>query len=489
MAGGDPGLRRRLPPGRRDGPDGAVRRTPGILLLIWAVVALSAAGAGAQDRPPAPEALVGPGGDAVALAYPGRRPAAVDERRLLELGGQRINTRNNTPRPAPDIDRIVLVRLADAVVHEVLAPFETSLGWVRFSPDGSYLSYVVIRDTGVEQWILDIASGIPRPVTSASLNATRGEPCAWLRDGSRVLCRFVMSARGAPPAGGDALFGYYFTSQLGTVELATGRRTNVGAPELFAAAIPSPDGEFVLVATLGPPAAGAAQPAARTRALEIRNADGSLVRRLADLPADDVAPGRQQPGWRPTAPATAVWSEPDLAEGSRVLGLAAPFDDAPETLIETELGLAGIAWTESGLGLVTEADERTGRWRTLLLDGSGRTPRTLLDWSRVDGPAAAGTPVRRAGGPAGGTVVMQDGNRILLAGGGGRFLDRLDVNTLRAERLFESDEADGESVVAPLTADGRTLLTRRLDDGGEAGYFIRDTTDGTSTPLPGMASR
>lgn len=460
-----------------------------MVLPIWAAVALSAAGAGAQDRRPAPEAFVGPGGGAVALAYPSVRPAAVDERQLLELGGNRINGRNNTPWPAPDIDRLVLVRLADGAVHEVLAPFETSLGWVRFSPDGSYLSYVVIRDTGAEQWVLDIASGIPRPVTSASLNATWGEPCAWLRDGTRVLCRFVMSARGAPPAGGIALFGYHFTSQLGTVALATGRRSNVGAPAPFTRAIPSPDGAFVLVATLDEPMDDAGAADARGRSVAIRNAAGDLVRRLADRPADDAAPGRQQPGWDPAAPATALWSEPEPAGGGRVLALAAPFDGTPETLMETGFRIAGIAWTEGSLTLVTEADESTGRRRTLLLDPAAQAPRTLLDWRPVDGPAAAGTPVRRAGGPAGGGAVMQDGNRILLLGDGGRFLDRLDVDTLRAERLFESDEAAGESVVAPLTADGRTLLTRRLDDGAEAGYFIRDTTDGTSTPLPGPADR
>ncbi len=458
------------------------------MLLTWAAVALSAAVAGAQDQRPAPEAVVSPGGDAVALAYPAGRPAVVDERRLRELGGLRINTRNNTPWPAPHIERIVLVRLADAAVHEVLAPFETTLGWVRFSPDGSYLSYVVIRDTGVEQWVVDTATGIPRPLTSASLNATWGEPCAWLRDGTRVLCRFVMSARGAPPAGGDALFSYYFTSQLGTVELATGRRRNVGAPELFTRATPSPDGEFVLVATLGEPAADAAA-AARSRSAQIRDADGSLVRHLADLPAADAAPARRRHGWNPTASASAVWSEPGPAPGDRVLGLAAPFDGTPETLIDTELGFAGIAWTESGLALVTEADERTGRRRTLLLDPAGPTPRTLLDWSPAEGTAAPGTPVHRPGGPAASSAIMQDGDHILLTGDGARFLDRLDVTTLRAERLFESAEADGESLVAPLSADGRALLIRRSDGSGEAGYFIRDTTDGTSRPLPGASAR
>ena len=458
------------------------------MLLTWAAVALSAAVAGAQDPQPAPEAIVSPAGDAVALAYPGSR-RVVAERRLLALGGNRINTRNNTPWRAPDIDRIVVARLADGAVHEVLAPFETTLGWVRFSPDGAYLSYAVIRDTGVEQWILDIGSGIPRPVTSASLNATRGEPCAWLRDGSRVLCRFVMSARGGPPPGADALFDYYFTSQLGTVELATGRRTDLGAPELFSRAVPSPDGRFMLVATLGPPAGDGAPAAGRTRSVEIRDADGELVRRLLDRPADDAAPAHQPHGWNPAAAAAVVWTEPGPGQGARARVLAAPFDGTPETLVDTELGLAAVAWTESGLALVTEADERTGRRRTLLLRAGGGAPRTLLDWSPPEGAAAPGIPVRRPGGPAGGGAVMQDGDRILLTAGDGRFLDRLDVSTLRAERLFDSDAADGATMVAPLAADGRELLIRRRDDSGGTGYFILDTTDGASRPLPGPADR
>ena len=455
---------------------------------LCAAVALSAAVAAAQDQRPTPEAVVGPAGDAVALVYPSGRPPVVDERRLLELGGRRINGRNNTPWPAPDIDRIVLVRLADGAVHEVLAPFETNLGWVRFSPDGSYLSYFVIRDTGAEQWVLDIASGIPRPVTSATLNATWGEPCTWLGDGSRVLCRFVMSARGAPPDAADAQFGYYFTSQLGTVELATGRRTNVGAPELFAAATPSPNGEFVLVTTLGEPSAGETA-AEGTRAVAIRDANGDVVRHLADLPGGPLSPGPHAHGWDPSAAATVVWREPSQGRGNRILARAAPFDAMPATRLETAFGVAGIGWTESGLGLVTEVDEQTGRRRMSLLGGGAPAPRTLFDWRLEDGAATLPTPVRRPGGPTAGSAVMQDRDRILLIGDGARFLDRLDVTTLRMERLFESGDAGAESLVAPLVADGRLLLTRRRDAGGEADYFIRDTTDGTSTPLPGLEAR
>lgn len=448
-----------------------------IALLAWAVAAPAAA-ATAQDRPgasadpAAPAVVVGPRGGAAAFVRPRARPAAVDERWLRELGGRRINTRNSTPWPAPGIDGITLVRLADGAVHQLLAPFETSLEWVRFSPDGSHLSYVVVRDTGSEQWVVDVAAGVARPLTSASLNAAWGEPCAWFGDSSGVLCRFRRSARGMPPAAADALFEYHLTSQLGTVELATGRRTDVGSPGLFAQAAPAPNGEFILATRIGAPPAGA-----RSRAIEIRDADGNLVRPLTGRP-DGVAPH-----WHPGEPATVAWSTPRAAGGDRVLRLAAPFDGAPETLMRTAQPVAAVAWTERGSLLVTESDARTVRERTWLLGAGGATPRTLLDWRPGAGAERPGRPVRRPGIPSADSPVMQAGGRILLRGGGGRFLDRFDLTTLRTERLFEGGVADAEVLVAPLAADGSALLTRRA-----GGYFVRDTAAGTLQPLPGGAA-
>ena len=203
-----------------------------------------------------PASVVSPRGDTAAFIHPGNDrwdPSEINRRRL---SGVEFNPRNNTPWPTPAIDSITLLSLPDAATHEVLAPFDTTLGWVRFSPDGSYLSYVVIRDTGVEQWVFDISTGTPRPLTSASLNAIWGEPCSWLRNSRGMLCRFVLSARGSPPADPDsetddqareALIDYHFTSQLGTVMLATGRRTDLGAPGLYVRASATPDGQYVVV--------------------------------------------------------------------------------------------------------------------------------------------------------------------------------------------------------------------------------------------------
>lgn len=251
-------------------------------------VLLACAAAGAQDRVrESAAALVSGTGGAAAFTERAASPLPAPEERRRELGGIAINTRNNAPWPAPDIEGITVVRLdaADASEFQVLAPFDTTLGWVGFSPDGAWLSYVVIRDTGVEQWVAEISSGIPRPLTSASLNAAWGEPCRWLADSSGMLCRFVMSARGSPPDDEDALADYYFTSQLGTVQLATGRRSDLGAPGPFVHAEPVPGGGQLLVVRLGEQSGADAAAGQLQRSVEILDMEGNPVRRLADLPA------------------------------------------------------------------------------------------------------------------------------------------------------------------------------------------------------------
>lgn len=255
---------------------------------------LSCAAAGAQDHAPetAADAVVSPAGNAAAvIRRSGGAPRAAAEYRR-QLGGLAINTRNNAPWRAPDIDAVTVTRLdaAETSGFEILAPFETTLGWVRFSPDSAWLSYAVIRDTGVEQWVAEIASGIPRPLTSAALNSAWGAPCAWLADSSGMLCRFLVAGRGSPPADADALFEYYFTSQLGAVRLATGRRGDLGAPGLFVRAAPVPGSGQILAVRLAPPAGADADTGRLRRSVEILDADGALVRSLADLPADDAAP-------------------------------------------------------------------------------------------------------------------------------------------------------------------------------------------------------
>ena len=118
-------------------------------------------------------------------------------------------------------------------------------------------------------------------VTGADrINATTGDPCDWLKDNVTMVCELVPANRGAAPAEptvpagpnvhenygkaapaptyedllktahDDALFAYYFTSQLAAINTTTGAKTPAGQPGIFSGVAPSPDGQYLLVSKI-----------------------------------------------------------------------------------------------------------------------------------------------------------------------------------------------------------------------------------------------
>ena len=485
------------------------------------------------DAPPTPSVLVSPNRDVVVLMERRSMPPISWQARPLErLAGYRIDPRNSGPWRAPETSALTIRRIDDEpadVGLRIDAPRGTTLGWSQFSPDGSHLSYAVLRDTGIELWVVDVASGKPRALTSASLNATWGNPCEWLFDSSGVLCRFRVPARGAPPSPprqpsgpnvqehdgrlspvrtyqdllsnpyDEALFEYHFTSRIETVDQATGSRSPVGEPGLFLRVSGAPDSRHVLVERLERPFSWL-HPASRfPRSVEVWTRDGGKVATVATLPLADAVPiggvpvGPRGHRWNPTAPATLVWSEaqdggdPKAEVGHRdyVFALDAPFDGEPRELTRTEYRFAGVAWTSDGTALVNEFDRETRWTRTSLLDVGGDEPRTLFDRSAEDRYGDPGFPSRRPGGGTAGSVVLQDGDSIYLVGRGASpegdlpFIDRLSLETLATERMFRSEPGTYETVVAVLSANGDSLLTRRESATEPPNYFVTDTSTGS----------
>ena len=161
---------------------------------------------------------------------------------MLRLAGSRINPKTNGPHSPASILGITFKRIADGVETKVVLPPDVRISSPGFSPDGKWMSFMVNRANGVELWMADTASAKARAVTAATINALGG--CNWLEDSSAMLCHFVVTGRGpapAPPAvptgpriqenigkaapaptfqdlltnaHDEALFEYYFTSQL-----------------------------------------------------------------------------------------------------------------------------------------------------------------------------------------------------------------------------------------------------------------------------------
>ena len=358
----------------------------------------------------------------------------------------------------------------------------------------------------------------------------------WMPDGKTLLVKAVPDSQGEPPAldappfgpgvqesdgdGGpsstyeamnvlrdpndEALFDHYALSQPKWVDAGTGGVRNWGAPDLYADLSPSPDGSLVLVETVHRPYSHVTAWDRFPRRIELRDRSGRVALRVADLPLTESVPIRGVPAgprdflWRPTEPATLVWTEAlDGGDWSapapfrdRALQWKAPFAGAPAELLRTEGRLDGIAFGPDGKRALVSENDLARHWeRTWLRDlgnPSGK-PRLVWDRSADERYANPGSPLLRTR-PDGTTVWLQDGDFLFLRGEGATprgdrpFLDRLDLRTLATERLFRCDTLGYEMPLVALDAKARHFLTRRESPDDPPDLFVRAL--GRPVPAP-----
>ncbi|HEY2431536.1 MAG TPA: prolyl oligopeptidase family serine peptidase [Vicinamibacterales bacterium] len=489
----------------------------------------------AFDAEPLPQTIVSPNHQTIALISARQHPSIAElAQPMYRLAGVRISPRTNGPRLGGSVYAITLKTIATGADVKVTLPPEPRVSNVRFSPDGSHLSFLNTKNAAIEVWAADAATGASRLVSgSARANATAGDPCDWLHDNVTLVCELVAADRGpAPtepevPAGpnvqetsgkaapaatyedllhtpfDDALFEYYFTSQLVAINTTTGAQSPFGRPAIYANVTPSPGGDYVLATAIKRPYSHLIPINGFPQDVEIVARRGGAVTKLADLPSREgtpltgVEPGPRSHQWRADEPATIVWIEAldggDLKNQvpfrDKVMALDAPFTAQPREFAKTEWRFGGMSFTDKGTALLTENDRASRHTRTWLLE-SGAQPRKVWDRKQEAAYDNPGTPI--AHGPSGGggrgggaaAPLIQNGDFIYLAGegaspGGDRpFVDRLNLKTLATERIFRSGSDALETFVAPLSDDMNRFLVRYETPADPPNYYARnrDTT-------------
>ena len=495
------------------------------------------------DAPPLPQVIVSPTRQMLALTTRKGSPSLAElARPTLRLAGERVDPKNNGPhRTATNGGSyaITLKRIADGREITVTMPPQASVSNVHFSPDGSRLSFTNTRDAAIELWVADASTGQARMMIGGDrLNAAGGDPCDWLHDNVTMICQLVPPDRGAAPAEpviplgpnvlenygkaapaptyedmirtahDEALFDYYFSSQLAAIDTTTGRRISIGRPAIFANVTASPDDRFILVSRVKRPYSHLIPMDGFPQQVEIWNRRGDVARTVADIPSREgvtltgVRTGPREYRWRPDQPATLVWVEAldggDLKNTvpfrDKIVAVEAPFTAPPVEFARTEYRFQSLSFTEQGLALVGESDRATRRVRTWIVE-AGAAPRKLWERRGEDRYADPGTPLIRrdqrstiGGGRGGGPsdAVLQNGDDIYLVGDGASpegdrpFLDRLNLKTLATERLFRSDSNSFETPVTTLGDDGTSVLTRAESYTDPPNYYVRTIGSGGS---------
>ena len=456
---------------------------------------------------------------------------------FLRLAGVRVEPRNHSKHDTPGGYGITpcatsfeLVRIADGARTSIALPADACPNRPLWSADGKRFAFENTTADSVDLWIGDAATGAVHRVPGVHLNPMLGDELQWMSDQKTLLVKLVPQRMGPPPAessipagpsiqesdGGkgqsstyenrdtlnnkhdEDLFDYYAAAQLALVDASSMAVTPIGASARYESLATAPDGRHLLVTSIRKPysyVTTADRFPQEVEVWDLATRKNIAVHHIASLPLADRVPiggvelGPRDFSWRATEPATLIWAEAldggdwktKVPARDKLMLLKAPFNTAPQEITRTEQRYAGLSWSEqAGLALLTEYD-RNRHWRRSFLinvDDPQPQPRLLWDLSTDEKYANPGVPVKRQL-PNGFWVLRQDGDAIFLSGAGASpdgdrpFLDRLDLKTLKSERLFRSDKTSYEQFVGFTGSDSRAFLTWRQSANDPPNAFIR----------------
>jgi dipeptidyl aminopeptidase/acylaminoacyl peptidase len=456
---------------------------------------------------------------------------------FLRLAGVRIEPANHSKHDTPGgygitpcVRNLELVYLPGGAQHHVLLPAGTCPTAPVWSADGKQFAFENIAAEEVQLWIGDARTGTARQVPGARLNPMFEDELQWMPNQKELLVKLVPHGIGPPPAdsgassgptiqdaGGESgqsstyenrdtlaskhdedLFEYYSASQLAFVDAASGVIKFLGKPDRYELLQVAPDGLHLLVSTTHKPYSYVTTYERFPQEVSVWDTSkrsGVVVHQVASLPLADRVPihgvplGPREFAWRATEPATLTWAEAldrgdwnvEVPARDKILLLKAPFDSAPVEIARTEQRFVGLEWSENpNVALMREYDQNRHWMRAFVIDVDHNQSKPSVLWtlSADEKYANPGRPVRRllANGVS---VIRQDGEAIYLAGIGSSpegdrpFLDRLNLKTLKSERLFRSGKSAFEQFLSFLGPDAGTFLTWHQSTIDPPNAFVR----------------
>ncbi|MHC4826993.1 MAG: S9 family peptidase, partial [Planctomycetota bacterium] len=486
--------------------------------------------------PRPPSAHISPTGETLVLAD--RDAYSTPQERAapyLRLAGVRVDPRSNGPYDPSFRKGFTIINLEDRRQVRVKPPQAGRLSTPRFSGDGKHFAFTNTTSSGVELWVAEVASRRARRIPAIQVNPLLSDGFYWMPDNQSLYVKAIPAGRGAPPqaplipAGpnvqesigksasstyeardtlktphDEALFDYYMTSQLMLVPINGDPARPIGAPEVLSQVSVSPDGKYLLAHRIRRPYSYLHAYWRFPTQVAVWNLSGETVHVVADLPLQDEVPihgrptGPRRVEWLAARPATLFWVEAldggdpmrEVPHRDRLLTLAAPFNAEPQELMRTEHRFINVMWGERGTRALVRERERERRWFriwALDLETRSKPPKLIVDLSINDRYRNPGWPVHRTL-PNGHRAFIEDGDRIYLSGYGASpegarpFLDRLDLETLQAQRLFRCRRDEMERFVDFIDVGAGTFLTRRESPTDVPNYFVR--TLGARTRAP-----
>lgn len=414
----------------------------------------------------------------------------------MRLGGLRINPITNISSTASYVNNLKIRKVTGKEEIQVIGlPQNPKLTNISWSPDEKKIAFSNTTATGVELWIIDVASAKATKLTDAKVNANLGSPFSWYNDSQSILVKMLpqnrvplLDTKKDLPTGpiistadgkksqnrtyqdllknktDETNFENLVTSELYRVNL-DGKATLYKTADLYSGQGFSPDGNYLMITTIQKPFSYIVPLDRFPLKTVVYDLDGKAIKTVNEVPLNEIIPkgfmavrkGKRNMSWRLDKPATLYFVEA-LDEGNPSNTVAfrdeifvwnAPFTDNPTSLAKTAQRFGGIIWGNETTAILSEQWYDTRNEKTFLFNPSNPSEahKVLFDRNSQDIYSDPGSFETKKNEFNRYVLAIENNNAFLIGDGFTKegqfpFIAEYNLKTLQAKRLYTSTYKD-----------------------------------------------
>lgn len=457
----------------------------------------------------------------------------------LRLGGLRINPVTNISSTVTYITNIKLRKIKEQNEIQVSGlPENARISNISWSPNDKKISFSHSTNTGVQLWVVDVASAKATKLTEATVNANLGNPFSWFNDNETILVKMLPKNRAALldakkdlPTGpiisnangsksqnrtypdmlknknDEINFENIMTSELYKVNL-NGTSTLFKTADMYAGETFSPDGNYLMLTTIQKPFSYIVPLSRFPSKSVVYDKSGNEVKVVNEVPLTEIIPkgfmavrkGKRNMSWRTDKPATLAYAEAldggDPANKvefrDEVFLWNAPFDGAATTLVKTPQRFSNVIWGNDNTAIISDEWYDTRNTKTYVINPSNpnQAPKVIFDRNSQDVYSDPGNFETRKNQYNKYVLAIENDNAYLIGDGFTKngqfpFISEFNLKTLQPKRLYTSAYKDKKEDVLEIEDFKKgTVLVQIQSKNDYPNYYFRNIKQKNSlTPI------
>ena len=456
----------------------------------------------------------------------------------MRLGGLRINPITNISSTVTYVNNLKLRKVSDKVETQVAGlPQNARITNISWSPNEKKIGFTHTTNTGVELWVIDVATTTARKITEANLNANLGSPYSWMKDNETLLVKMLpknrpglIDSKKDLPKGptvstsdgsksqnrtyqdllknktDEANFDALVTSELYRVSL-TGKTELFKGADIYAGESFSPDGNYLMLTTIQKPYSYIVPLSRFPQKSVVYDLNGKEIKVVNEVPLTEVMPkgfssvrkGKRSMNWRADKPSTLSYvvalDEGDQAKKvdfrDEVFTWDAPFNTEAKSILKTQQRFGGIMWGNETIAIAYDDWYDTRNQKVYLFNPSNpnQAPKIISDRNSQDIYSDPGNFETKKNQYNRYVLAIENNNAYLIGDGFTKegqfpFIDEFNLTTLKTKRLYTSKMKDKKEDLQSIEDFKKgDVLVQIQSKNDFPNYYFRNIKSGKLTPI------